>query len=461
MRAGFSCTDHFSIAGVLSVQIQCHSCRSPLMLNGSAGQYRCPHCQAINVVVAPVAGAPASSRGGARTVVAVFLGCAVVALLAGWWGLALGVGLLAWALAGALGKVKGPGALLRPTATKTGVSALGIGLGALVATCGALGGVSARDGAARRARAAEEAEAAAAAERAATKERAAKEAAARAAHEAELQANLGAAARSYAAGLAEVDGLVANERWDEADAKLREVAAAIADYRELTPPPEALAASVSQHSALQAKLDGHRREAATAAWIAAAEAIVGDRTRCQDHDLVANASAPIDGLRREDPRYADVEALRAKLDQCARDMPPPSEWRYAVRDDPMGGQIAFAKVLSRNTFEFDFPYAGEQRASLTIREGKGTDVILAVERGQFTCFMGCAVQVRFDDGAAERWRAVGPSDHSTQSLFLRREAAFVKRLKGARVVRIEAEFFQEGRRVLEFPVARFDAAALR
>ena len=72
------------------------------MLNGSAGQYRCPHCSAINVVVAPVAGT--SSRGGTRTVIAVFLGSGVVALLAGWWGLAIGVGLLAWAVAGALGK---------------------------------------------------------------------------------------------------------------------------------------------------------------------------------------------------------------------------------------------------------------------------------------------------------------------------------------------------------------------
>ncbi len=37
----------------------------------------------------------------------------------------------------------------------------------------------------------------------------------------------------------------------------------------------------------------------------------------------------------------------------------------------------------------------------------------------------------------------------------------MKALSEARVVRIEATFYQEGRQVLESPVARFDAGALK
>lgn len=141
-------------------------------------------------------------------------------------------------------------------------------------------------------------------------------------------------------------------------------------------------------------------------------------------------------------------------------MPAPSAWRYNIRKDAMGGTVATATVDSSNTFEFDFPYTGTQNATLTIRNDKGRDVLLSIETGQFMCTLGCSVEVRFDDGKSVRWRATGTSDHSTTTIFLRKESNFIKALSKTDVLRIEAQFYQAGSRVLEFPVARFDAKKL-
>jgi len=102
-----------------------------------------------------------------------------------------------------------------------------------------------------------------------------------------------------------------------------------------------------------------------------------------------------------------------------------------------------------------------QNATLTIRKKKGTDVLLSIEKGQFMCRLGCSVMARFDDAKTVRWRATGTADHSTETIFLRKESTFVKAVSMTDVLRIKARFYQQGSRVLKFPVARFDAKKLR
>ena len=456
------------------MQIQCHHCRNPLTVNPAGGQFQCPTCGALNAVGAPIgvpmqphyntaaprpAPQPPQKDNRRAIVIIAFMVLGITALFMGWWGIGLGVALLAWAIAGALGKIKGPINLVFPQSTRsTLLAAVGIGLGGFVTTCGVMGGVTQHDAAKKKEREAQEKADRDAAAKAEREKREAEEAAAKAAHEAELKASAGKAATEYAAGLDAVEALVSENKWVEADEKMTEVATAIAEYRALDPVPAEIAALVPQHEALTPKLDANRRERETAAWIERAEAVVGDRAKCEEPSEVAAAREQVEGLQESDVGYAKVQELNTKLEGCLKNMPPPSEWRYNVRDDPMGGAVATAAVQSSNSFEFEFPYQGIQHATLTIRSDDGTDVILSIEQGQFLCTMGCSVMVRFDDGPTDRWRAVGPSDHSTESIFLRKESQFLKQLKNARVLRIEADFFQEGKRVLEFPVARFDAS---
>jgi hypothetical protein len=124
----------------------------------------------------------------------------------------------------------------------------------------------------------------------------------------------------------------------------------------------------------------------------------------------------------------------------------------------MGRALSFATVESTNTLEFGSPYEGAQHGRLTIRKksGHGTDVYIAIEKGQFLCGVEeCTVNARFDEGPIRRFTAVPPSDNSTTVLFIEDATDFIAALHGAKTVTIEATFYQEGSQGLEFNIEGF------
>lgn len=145
---------------------------------------------------------------------------------------------------------------------------------------------------------------------------------------------------------------------------------------------------------------------------------------------------------------------------------PGEQWTYSQSEDPMAkGTTYSATVQSTNTVAFDFPYRGSQHATLTLRTHPryGKDVILSIERGQLLCnsYDGCNVLIRFDDGKAQTFSASGPSDNSTESLFIRNYSRFVAGMLKAERVRISAQVYQEGSPVFEFDVRGLDASRYR
>jgi len=154
-----------------------------------------------------------------------------------------------------------------------------------------------------------------------------------------------------------------------------------------------------------------------------------------------------------------AQATATQADQL-----PKTPWQYTSNPDSMGkGTVYYAANVSTNTLDFKFPYTGEQHATLTLRKHprQGNDVLFSIERGQFVCMIDrCSVLVRFDDGESVRFNAVEPSDHSTTALFLTPFDKFYSRMQKAKRVRIQADFYQEGSRTLDFDVAGFEAAKL-
>jgi hypothetical protein len=131
------------------------------------------------------------------------------------------------------------------------------------------------------------------------------------------------------------------------------------------------------------------------------------------------------------------------------------KWNYQESKEKMGrGTIRNAYVKSINKLSFDFPYQGLQRATLQLRKHPkyGKDVIVSIGKGQFVCnsYSGCKVFVRFDSGKPIRYNATEPSDHSSTYIFIRNYKSFVSRAKKSKKIYIEAEFYQEGNRVMEF-----------
>ena len=135
-------------------------------------------------------------------------------------------------------------------------------------------------------------------------------------------------------------------------------------------------------------------------------------------------------------------------------------WRYFGEMDPVSGIREWAaSTESLNTVNFDRPYQGAQRATLTLRKHPryGNNVILQIERGQFLAGLsGVQVVVRFDDGKPINFWADGPVDHSTTTLFIGDYSKFVEALRKAKSVRISTPIYQEGEPVFEFNVVGFE-----
>lgn len=130
-------------------------------------------------------------------------------------------------------------------------------------------------------------------------------------------------------------------------------------------------------------------------------------------------------------------------------------WKYQESTDRMRGtKTKFAVTTSTNTANFDFPYAGGSRLNLTVRnrETDGLSVILTISKGQFVCFMGCAISAKFDDDAIVSFQASGSSDGSSDTIFIGDESVVLEKLRGAKRVIIEADFYDYGAKQFSFNV---------
>lgn len=142
---------------------------------------------------------------------------------------------------------------------------------------------------------------------------------------------------------------------------------------------------------------------------------------------------------------------------------PGSQWHYSQDEDPMAkGTTYHAIVQSTNTVNFDFPYSGPQHGMLALRTHPrhGKDVIFSIEKGQILCrsYEDCTILVRFDDGKAQSYSAVGAADNSTETIFIRNYSRFLSSMQKAETVRIAVEIYHQGAPVFEFDVSGFDAA---
>lgn len=136
-----------------------------------------------------------------------------------------------------------------------------------------------------------------------------------------------------------------------------------------------------------------------------------------------------------------------------------SSWSYDTQTDEMRGTTSYlASISSENEVSVGPPY-DDDNARLTIRKRPedGLSVIVRAP-GQFLCnsYSGGHVSVKFDGGPIERYSCSEPSDSSTGVIFVNSEQKFVTKLKAAKRVIIEAEFFQAGAHQMIFNVGGLD-----
>lgn len=133
----------------------------------------------------------------------------------------------------------------------------------------------------------------------------------------------------------------------------------------------------------------------------------------------------------------------------------PHSWTVATSTDSMNRSQRTACVVSTNEVQLNFPYRS-QNASLCLRRGpSGTDVYVDfAQSAQIVCGVtGCRIPVAFGQEAPRNYTGRGPSDYSTQTLFLVPAQGFIRRAQSARRIVIEIPMYQSGNHQLVFEPA--------
>ena len=141
---------------------------------------------------------------------------------------------------------------------------------------------------------------------------------------------------------------------------------------------------------------------------------------------------------------------------------PASAWSYSEDTDKMTSKVVYHAYVGANEgLKLQFPYEGSE-AYLNVRSSNGSnDVYLHVTKGQLLGAEvdgGHTIQVRFDDDKAMNFAVVGPSDMSSETVYITDagSAKFLSRLKTAKKVLIGAEFYDNGTQQMEFNTAGID-----
>lgn len=157
---------------------------------------------------------------------------------------------------------------------------------------------------------------------------------------------------------------------------------------------------------------------------------------------------------------AEAEGDEARFDEPAPEEPnepasAASRWSVVESPDDLTGRpVRTLTAFSETPFELDSPYEGLQRARLIFREHPrfGTDVMLAIDRGQFRCYPSdCRVDVVFDGGDPVTWRGSPSDSGSSTVVFLTNQERFQRRAGSAREIRVAATLYRAGMLTFVFP----------
>jgi len=161
-----------------------------------------------------------------------------------------------------------------------------------------------------------------------------------------------------------------------------------------------------------------------------------------------------------DAAALDVPVIEPATEAPATEPPGPSmsasDWRIDEQTDPLTDEtIKTACATSSNQVYLSPPY-GPRGARLCIRQHPkfGRDAYLSLDgSGQILCrsYDGCTIQIRFDDGPVQAFSANGPSDNSSETVFVANDGRFITAAKAASRIRVQLEFYQNGNQTFDFP----------
>lgn len=132
------------------------------------------------------------------------------------------------------------------------------------------------------------------------------------------------------------------------------------------------------------------------------------------------------------------------------------EWAYEEHIDKMTSRsIYLTQVVSSTVLDFQFPYDGGSSAYLTIRNKDGLNkAYIEVSNGQFLIHSSAKMwKVRFDKNDVDYYLFNPASSGNSKIAFISRPYEFIPKVKKHKKLIIEAEFYQDGLRQMEFDIS--------
>lgn len=138
---------------------------------------------------------------------------------------------------------------------------------------------------------------------------------------------------------------------------------------------------------------------------------------------------------------------------------PKTRWVYSDDTDKMTNKVNyFATIVSNEPVDLEFPYDKGSKGIFTIRKMDGRlGAVLTVSGSQFTSDVyGGNVSIKFDEEAGRTYSFSGASDGSSDVIFINNTKLLIQKLKKAKTMLIEAEFYSNGNKIMEFDVSNFE-----
>jgi len=160
------------------------------------------------------------------------------------------------------------------------------------------------------------------------------------------------------------------------------------------------------------------------------------------------------------PAAAEVAKTLPELQQRARAGAETRRlerlWTYQETPDGKGKQY-HASIYAKGGPTTE----GPQRVTLFIRNHPewGQSTYLMRDESGFVCARDCTLTLRFDDGKPERWAATIPPT-GEPAIFIDKNEALIARLLKSKVLSIDTEWKDQGKKTVEFEVGGLQAAKL-
>lgn len=177
-------------------------------------------------------------------------------------------------------------------------------------------------------------------------------------------------------------------------------------------------------------------------------AVIGLMASCSADK--AEEKTPGELKAQNDKLAADQKKIQ---DELAAQEAELYSWQYDESKDEMSDKTTYnATILSRDIAMLDFPYEGGTTMKLFIRnKGGQQDAFIRCENGQITDdYDNRTLTIRFDDEPAVRYEVLESADGDSEFRFIYAANKFIKKLKTAKKVKIQVQFYNNGTHIYNF-----------